>query len=315
MSKWMKIGIIAAAVVLTGVIALGTAGAVALAQTGIGFERGGPADFFRGEGAGPLGHRGGPGRGVGGQVTAIDGETLTVEDRNGETVTVNVTEDTRVMLTETQSEGSLSDISVGSNIGVRGQRNDDGTVEAVDVVVMPAGDMAGGRVTAVEDNVITVEDRDGETTRIVTGEETTFRVNRDEAGALEDVTVGMGIGAFGETQDDGSLAARLVMVGPPGKDGGPHPNGPDRRGGERGPREGDAAGEVTAIDGSSFTLDSFFDDTTVTVQTDENTTYRTRSGDDLSFDDIEVGNMVMVRGQPVAGEENTIRAEVIGIKQ
>ena len=104
------------------------------------------------------------------------------------------------------------------------------------------------------------------------------------------------------------MVARLVVVAEPGRHGPPGKHG-------HGPREGFTAGEVTAIDGSSFTIDPFWGDDQTTVQTDENTEYRTRSGEDVSFDDIAVGGTVMAKGQPVDGAENTILAEVIGIKK
>ncbi len=263
-------------------------------QDGDGFfQRGGDGEA-RGEG-----RHGRRGRGVGGEVTAIDGSTLTVENRNGDSITVNTNDDTTVMLVESQTEGSLSDITIGSHIGVRGQRNDDGSVEARGIMVAPEGDKAGGKVSAVDNGTITVENRDGEATTITTNGDTEFRVGRDETGSIEDVTVDRGVMAVGELQENGSLAARLVFV----HDG--------RKG--HGDREGATGGEVTAIDGTSFTIENRNDET-ITVNTNDDTEYRTRGDEDVSFADIEVGGKVMVKGEPVEGAENTILAEMIGIK-
>ena len=236
--KWTKIIGIASIVAVLGVAALG---AVAYAQDTFGRMGFGPRGFHNGEGFGPDGFfEGGPGfdrggfgpaaefaqhgpgphgprGGVGGEVTAKTDTNLTVQNRDGDSITVNVNEDTHVMLAETQTEGSLDDVTVGSNVGVRGPRNDDGSVDARDIVVLPAGDMAGGRVTTVDGSTITVENpKDGEAT-IVTNDSTTFRLNRDEEGALSDVAVDKHVVAFGETQEDGSILARLVLIhdGPP----------------------------------------------------------------------------------------------------
>ncbi|MDX1521590.1 MAG: DUF5666 domain-containing protein, partial [Anaerolineae bacterium] len=254
---------------------------------------------FAGEGfhAGPEGHRGPRGRGSGGEVTAIGDSTLTIQNRKGESVTVNVTDDTRIFLVESQSEGSLSDISVGDKVGIRGQRNDDGTVNARGIMVAPRGDHAGGRVTAIDGQTITVENRDGEA-KIVTNDSTEFRIGRDQTGSIADVTTDKRVMAFGETQDDGSLAARLVFVGERGP---------------KGPREGLRGGEVTSIDGTSFTIQTR-NGTEVTVQTNADTQYRTRGDAEVTFADIQVGGRVMVKGQPVEGAENTVLAEVVGIK-
>ena len=317
--KWLIIGGGVVALALAGVLAVS---AVALAQgfpgrAGFGprafaFQGHSDGDFFfdgphergffqEGPGRGHKGHHGG----VTGEVTAIDGNTLTVADRDGESITVNVTEDTQVFLVETGSEGSISDIQVGSNIGVRGQRNDDDSVDARGVTVMPAGDMAGGRVTDIDGDQITVDNpRDETTTIITTDDKTTFRLGRDnEAGSISDVTTDSAVMAFGETQSDGSLAARLVLV---------HEH--LMKGGERGPRQGFHGGEVTAIDGANLTVKNR-DSNDITIVTDESTQYRTRDGSDVSFKSIEVGSHIAVKGQPVEDQENTIKADVIDIFQ
>jgi hypothetical protein len=206
------------------------------------------------------------------------------------------------MLVESQSEGSLSDITVGRNIGVRGQRNDDGSVNAQGIIVAPAGERAGGRVTAVDGGTITVEDRDGLVTTITTGDETTFRLGRTETGSIADVTVDTVVMAFGPAQGDNTLAARLVFVNEAGR-------------GQRGPGHGPgAAGEVIAVDGSSFSLAPILGQADLTIQTNDETEYRSRSGQAVSLADIQAGKIVMVIGRPVEGQENTILARLIGIK-
>ena len=313
MKKWLIIGGITGLVALLGV---GAFGAMAFAQSPIdggsfGGFRGGPGGFGPGGFGGPMdaefmgrgGPHGGPGfgKGTGGEVTAIDGGSLTVQTRNDETVTVNTNDDTKVMLAETRTEGSISDIQVGDKIGVRGQRNDDGTVEAAGIIILPRGDMAGGKVTEVSGSTITVDNPKDDTTTIVTNADTQFRVGRNNEGSLEDVNTDSFVMAVGELQDDGSLMARQVMIGKRGLHG---PGGSPPH-----------IGKVSTVDGTSFTVETFWEEETITVLTDENTEYRTRGGEEVSFEDIAVGTKVMVKGQLAEGEENTVQAEVVGIKK
>ena len=218
------------AVLVVGMLAAATvAFAQGRVQDGQQFGNGEAPAFFQqapdGDGCGE-GMRGGRrGPGPGGEVTAIGDSSLTLATPNGDSLTVNVSDETVVRLVESQSDGSLSDIEVGDHIRVAGQRNDDGSVEAQAIMVAPDGDMAGGRVTAVDGNTITVQNRDDETTTIITSDSTEFRLGPDgETGSIADVTTDTGVRAFGELQEDGSLNARLVFVGPghgPGK--GPRP--------------------------------------------------------------------------------------------
>ena len=106
----------------------------------------------------------------------------------------------------------MSDIQVGSNIHVRGTTNDDGSVDATYIKVEPAGDRAHGKVTAVDGSTITVEHRrDGTTTTIVTDGNTVFWLN-GAAASLSDVVVDQSLAAYGQTQDDGSVLARDVII-------------------------------------------------------------------------------------------------------
>ena len=167
----------------------------------------------RGGGGKGKGHGHGHGhRGASGEVTAISGSTLTVLNRNDESVVVNVSDSTEIYLVASQSTGTLSDTQVGSNIHVRGTKNDDGSVDATKIKVAPAGDRAHGKVTEVDGSTITVEHRrDGTTTTIVTDGNTVFWLN-GAAASLSDVVVDKFIAAYGQTQNDGSVLARDVII-------------------------------------------------------------------------------------------------------
>lgn len=78
-------------------------------------------------------------RPVMGEVTAVDGTTITVTPDEGEAVTVATDDETTV---STVTEAAVSDLAVGDTVGVRGERADDGTV-AADVVIR--GELGAGR--------------------------------------------------------------------------------------------------------------------------------------------------------------------------
>lgn len=156
------------------------------------------------------GERGRNGRGGGGEVTAVSADSITILNRNGDSVVVNVDENTTVRLVATQSEGSLSDISVGDDVRVRGRRAEDGSINARSITVQPDGDKVRGRVTEVNASTISLENRDG-TVSVTTDGSTAFYLN-GEAASLADVAAGNSVTAYGTTQPDGSVSATLVLI-------------------------------------------------------------------------------------------------------
>jgi hypothetical protein len=187
-----------------------------------------------------------PVRNARGEVTAVraTGLTMSVQpppDAEGEllSVQVNVSEETKVWLVEDERQGSLDDVEVGDRIVVRCTRGEESTeaapvLDARHIAVGPDGDEVHGRVVAVEGVTMTLENREGRVT-VQTDGETSFRKGREVA-ALEDVTEGTVIVAFGALQADGSLDADQVYIqrGPPRGPGarpegeleGPPPAGP-----------------------------------------------------------------------------------------
>jgi hypothetical protein len=163
----------------------------------------------------------GPGR-VHGEVTAIGTDSLTVLTPDSTSVTVKTSSSTKVEILATGAAGSLSDIVVGSQVEVRGPRNEDGSITAEVITLLPAGDQLRGRVTAIENEAITVQAPGGTSATIVTTSDTTFRKGQDDA-SLSDVEVGQDVRAYGTLQSDGSLTAMLVLIqaGPGGGRRGP----------------------------------------------------------------------------------------------
>ncbi len=87
----------------------------------------------------PRGGRFGQHRGIVGEVTHVNGTTLTVETAAGNK-TVNLTADTRIR--ENGEEAQASAIQAGDTVRVRGEANDAGVVTAEAVLI---GDLGGRR--------------------------------------------------------------------------------------------------------------------------------------------------------------------------
>jgi len=91
-------------------------------------------------GAGAAGPGGFVGRGTAGQVTAVNGNLVTVHNpQTGQDTKVQLGADTTI--TRTVS-GSAADIQPGVNVTVVGQAGADGTVSAASVII--GGQLAGG---------------------------------------------------------------------------------------------------------------------------------------------------------------------------
>jgi|GEM_PF-5081937 len=185
--------------------------------------RGGPG------GPGGRGGRGGPG-GMGGAVTAVSDTSVNITDQRQMAVTATLSNNTTVIQFTTQVTGTLSDIKVGENIQINGQPTGQGTLDAQRVIILPAGERAGGHVNAVDGATIKV-DAHRDVITITTSSATQFYVN-GKLGTIADVTVDKFVDAFGTKQTDGTLTATTIVVNdqPAGPQGGPDGRGPGRGG-------------------------------------------------------------------------------------
>ena len=77
---------------------------------------------------GPVGPGGVRGFPTAGEITSIDGDTLTVETDDGEAVTVRLTDDTAVSVTQ---DLSVDDLEEGDEVRVMGETDDDVVTAAV----------------------------------------------------------------------------------------------------------------------------------------------------------------------------------------
>lgn len=172
-------------------------------------------------GAGPLGDIGrlgfgrGPmadGLGIMGfgdiTITAITGDSLSLETVDGWTRTIQVSAETAI------SRGgatiTLSDLAVGDQIRFRQTKADDGSYQVTAiVVVLPT---VAGQVSAIAGNTITITLPGGTTQTVHVDGDTTYRVNGESA-SLSDLQVGSIVVAEGTQWADGSLDAATIRGG------------------------------------------------------------------------------------------------------
>lgn len=140
----------------------------------------------------------------------IDGHHPITEAK-GITATIKVSSTTAIYLIECQCAGSLSDVTVGRQIHIDGERNSDGTTTALTLTVAPAGDQLGGAVTAVDGATLTLQNRRTSAATVVTTSATQF-FTKAGAATLADIGVDSKVMAFGTKQSDGSLVARVVLI-------------------------------------------------------------------------------------------------------
>jgi hypothetical protein len=96
---------------------------------------GGAGGFFGAGGQGAGGVRGQ--RGATGTIEKIDGNTITLTTAQGDTVTINITDSTPILMT---TQGTKSDLKVGTHILAIGQRSGNNvSATGVQITDRPAG--------------------------------------------------------------------------------------------------------------------------------------------------------------------------------
>jgi len=146
---------------------------------------------------------------VAGEVSDVSSSGFKVTTRDGSVWTITV--DGATEYDYGTGQGSLADVTNGTNVLVQGTTTGDNALTALTVRV--AGDRAVGTVTAKTADTITVQKRDGSTVTIHVDADTTYRVAGVETADLGDVTVDMAIGISGRARADGSIDADAVIAG------------------------------------------------------------------------------------------------------
>ncbi len=68
-----------------------------------------------------------------GVVEKVEGNVVTITTREG-SISILIGDSTSIQKT---GEGSLDDLSPGKNITVSGEQNEDGSINATDIIIMP----------------------------------------------------------------------------------------------------------------------------------------------------------------------------------
>jgi len=147
---------------------------------------------------------------VAGTVSAVGADTITIKGRNGTSTTIRTTGSTTYHLGPTN--GSRSDVKVGSEIVASGTKASDGSLDATSVTVLQP--LVAGTVTAKTADTITISRGNGTSQTIHVSSATTYHVAGKTAGSLADVTVGMRVFVQGSPRSDGSIDAAAIDAGP-----------------------------------------------------------------------------------------------------
>jgi hypothetical protein len=180
---------------------------------------------------------------VRGDIVAVDGNTLTVKSRSGETLKLQLADDVRV--TEAKKAG-LADVHDGTFIGTTAVQQPDGTLRAIEVHLFPdsmrgtgeghrqwdlspgstmtnatvsGASAAGGtpgstmtnaNVAKVEGRKLTLKYSGGEKSVVVPPDATIVKL---EPASRSDLRPGVHLFAIASRQGDGTLRAERVTVG------------------------------------------------------------------------------------------------------
>ena len=79
-------------------------------------------------------------RALTGDIESIDGNVITVNTPQGP-LQATLSDDTGIQVF---SEGAPQDLEAGQQVIIRGERNEEGVMEAIEVLVTPEGDLFGG---------------------------------------------------------------------------------------------------------------------------------------------------------------------------
>lgn len=222
------------------------------------------------------------------RVTAVSGGAIDAVARGGQPVTITVGTTTTYQEVGIAT-ASLSNVTPGESILVRGARTAPRTIQATVVRILLA--RVAGVVTAVSGSTLTVTGLNG-TPRTVNIGATTAITRAGAAATAADITPNTSIVAAGTPGADGSLNATRIII-----------------------RAAHVAGKVTAIDGSAITLQDPYG-ATYTVTTSSSTIYAVRHGKTFAAAtaaDVTAGRRIVAYGaRGVDGKTLAAQRIVVG---
>ena len=169
-----------------------------------------------------------PGTGVNmhgatGTVASVGANSFTITTPGGKTVTVNVSGNTKYR--SDTSSASISSVTKGAVVIVRGTAVSGNSINENDVVIIPAH--VAGKVTKIDGAQLTIQPVTGKlaklaspvasVTTVITDTNTKYFAMGTANPGISSVKVGSYIMATGKVSEDGkSLTARFVMIAPAG---------------------------------------------------------------------------------------------------
>jgi hypothetical protein len=150
-----------------------------------------------------------------------------------------------------------------------------------------------GQVKAIEGDTLLVTTPAGEEQRVVTGEATRFWIAGTREPSIADIDVGDYVGVWGERNEEGDLAASVVIVVPA----------------ELAQRRFVAQGQVTAVNGLTITVDAGRGKGLVV--TDGSTRFLIPGVEVPGIEDVSVGDPLLALGRP--DDEGNLRARLVAV--
>lgn len=150
-----------------------------------------------------------------------------------------------------------------------------------------------GQVTTIEGNTLLVATRGGEEHRVVTDEDTRFRIPGVSEPTIAGIDIGDLVGVRGERNADGDLLAELVVVLPA----------------EYALYRNVIRGRLLAIENLTLRVRTCFGERVVI--TDEETRFRIPGVEEPRIEDISVGDPILALGRPV--EEGDLLARMVAV--
>ncbi len=223
MSKWQKISIVLAGLLVLSCIAL--AGVSALWLTGVGGGNllaalGGKTPPATASPAPLVVPRPGPGNaslqlsGTFGTVSAINGSAVTVAGAKGNSQVLTLGPQTRVIVAG-QPNASASDIHVGDKFLALGVNRGTNSLDPRAVIVAPASynqsNLKVGTIQSASGQTLTLLARNV-TTTIILGSNTQVYAQNLQAMPASAIPLGIGVAVIGQPNGDGSFAAQLILA-------------------------------------------------------------------------------------------------------
>jgi len=168
--------------------------------------------------------------GVGGTITAIDGQTITLKTFRGTVATVKTSDGTEFR--RGRQAAKFSELKVGNSIFVAGEEKD-GVWSARAVRLQPDAAamrqelgkrIIAGEIKKIDETKLTILRPDGESQVIEVDEGTSFRNERRESITLADIKTGDHVYGRGEVKN-GAFVPQFLTVGDLSRMGRPGPHG------------------------------------------------------------------------------------------